>query len=218
MELVFEGVDITAPDGRPLITAASLALGPGVTAVLGGNGAGKSTMLRTLFALHPLQGGSIRFGPHDHLRNRRAFLEHSVFMPQNFTAYPELTGREFLQYFLKMRGVPVSEAKPQADAWLAAVGLEHAASQKTGTYSQGMLQRLGFAYALQSRAPLCVMDEPFAGVDPDARARLTELLFETSSQRVTLVCTHHVEEMTERGAATVRIAEGKLSWAGPATP
>ncbi|MFP2905396.1 ATP-binding cassette domain-containing protein [Pyxidicoccus sp. 3LFB2] len=217
MRLVLDNVEIAAPDGRPLIAASSLAFGSGVTALLGENGAGKSTLLKTIFALHALKGGTIHFGPHDHLRDRRAFLEHAVFMPQNFTAYPELTGREFLHYFLRMRGVSKRETRERAGEWLAAVGLEPASEKKTGTYSQGMLQRLGFAYAMQSGAALCVMDEPFAGVDPDARAKLTELLFAASAQRVTLLCTHHVEEMTERGAATASVAGGRLSLKAPET-
>lgn len=211
MKLLLENVDIAAPDGRALITAATAAFGQGITAVVGENGAGKSTLLRTLLGLHPLKGGSIRLGPHDALRDRRAFLEQAVFMPQNFTAYPELTGREFLLYFLQLRGVSRREARERTGEWLAAVGLEPAAERKTGTYSQGMLQRLGFAYAMQSGAPLCVMDEPFAGVDPEARAKLTNLLFAASSERVTLLCTHHVEELTDRGAAAARVAGGRLS-------
>lgn len=216
MDLVLDSVEIAAPDGRTLIASASLAFRKGVTTLIGENGAGKSTLLRALFALHPLKSGTIRFGSHDHRRNRKAFLEQAVFMPQNFAAYPELTGREFLEYFLRLRGVSKRAAVDRARGWLAAVGIENAAETKTATYSQGMLQRLGFAYAMQSGARLCVLDEPFAGVDPDARIALMNLLFDTSADRVTILCTHHVEEMVERGAAIVRIAGGRIAVDRPA--
>lgn len=210
MDLILGDVKILAPDGRPLIASASLAFHPGVTALIGENGAGKSTLLRAIFALHPLQTGTICFGPNDHRRNRKAFLERAVYMPQNFTAYPELTGLEFLSYFLRLRNVPKRDANDRSREWLATVGLDNTADKRTGTYSPGMLQRLGFAYAMQMDVPLCVMDEPFAGVDPETRAALTDLLFEVSTYRVTIICTHHAEEMTERGAAIARIAGGKI--------
>lgn len=215
MDLVVDDVEIVAPDGRPLITSASVAFHPRVTALIGENGAGKSTFLRAIFALYPLKAGTIRFGPHDHRQNRKAFLEHAVYMPQNFTAYPELTGVEFLSYFLRLRDVSRREATDRAREWLASVGLDHAADKRTGSYSPGMLQRLGFAYAMQTRAPLCVMDEPFAGVDPQTRAALTDLLFDTSADRVTIICTHHVEEMAGRNAIIARIAGGAIAVSVP---
>ena len=70
-----------------------------------------------------------------------------------------------------------------------------------------MLQRVGFAYAMQSEAPLCVMDEPFAGVDPEGRAALTALMFEAARDRVILLSTHHIDEVTNRGAAVARLAD-----------
>lgn len=75
------------------------------------------------------------------------------------------------------------DAAERSREWLAAVGLQRAGGNKTGAYSQGMLQRLGFAYGMQCGAALCVLDEPFAGVDPDGRAALTEQLFQSSVGR-----------------------------------
>lgn len=214
MDLILEGVEIVAPDGHPLIASASVAFQPGVTALIGENGAGKSTLLRAIFALYPLKSGAIRFGPHDHRQERKEFLERAVYMPQNFTAYPELTGAEFLSYFLRLRAVSSRDAGARAREWLSAVGLAHATDKRAGSYSPGMLQRLGFAYAMQTRVPLCIMDEPFAGVDPDARAALTDMLFDASPDRTTVICTHHVEEMTQRGAAIARIAGGRINMDG----
>jgi ABC-type multidrug transport system ATPase subunit len=139
-------------------------------------------------------------------------------MPQGFTAYPELGAREFLVYFLRLRGVARRDARTRAGVWLAAVGLDAAADARTGTFSQGMLQRLGLAYALSAGAALLVLDEPFAGVDPEGRAALTDLLFAAARDRVALVCTHHVEEMVERGAAVARVGEGALALDAAAVP
>ena len=121
-----------------------------------------------------------------------------------------MTGREFLEYSLRLRGAGRQEARAASDAWLDTVGLRAASKSKTGAYSQGMRQRLGFAYAMQLDVSLYLLDEPFAGVDPESRHALTDLLFRLAADRIAIVSTHHVEEMYARGSGFVRIAEGKL--------
>ena len=73
-----------------------------------------------------------------------------------------------------------------------------------------MRQRLGFAYAMQLDVALYLMDEPFAGVDPESRDTMTDLLFHLGRDRIVVVSTHHVDEMFTRGAAIARITDGEL--------
>ena len=209
--LSLEDVVVAAPDGRKLIAAANARFNPGVTALIGPNGAGKSTLLRTLATLHPLGGGSVLLNGLNSVLDRKAFLDRIAFLPQNFATYPELTGREFLVYSLRLRGSGRSAARSIADVWLQAVGLAGAADAKTGAYSQGMRQRLGFAYAMQLDVALYLLDEPFAGVDPESRDALSDLLFRLAADRIVIVSTHHVDEMFSRGASFARIADGALS-------
>ena len=192
------------------ITASSVSFEPGVTALLGANGAGKSTLLRTLATVHPIAGGAVVLDGRDSAREHRAYLEQIVFMPQNFATYPDLTGKEFLEYSLRLRGASRGEARSLASGWINAVGLRQAANTKTGAYSQGMRQRLGFAYAMQLDVRLYLLDEPFAGVDPESRSTLTDLLFSSGGERIVIVSTHHVDEMLARGARVARIANRSL--------
>ncbi len=201
---------IEAPDGRHLIAAPNARFEPGVTALVGPNGSGKSTLLRALATLHPIAGGSIHLACATRARDRRGFLERLVFLPQNFATYPDLTGQEFLEYSLRLRGAGGRQARSVATAWLEAVGLRQAAKTRTGAYSQGMRQRLGFAHAMQLDVSLYLLDEPFAGVDPESRNVLMDLLFRTGRDRIVIVSTHHVDDMLRRGAAVARIADGRL--------
>ena len=210
LSLGLRDIQLTAPNGRVLIQASSVAVGPGVTSLVGSNGSGKSTLLRALATLHPLAGGSVVLNGTDIQRDPRTFLQQSVYLPQNFATYPELSGREFLEYSLRLRGAGRQEARSAADAWLDVVGLRAASKSKTGAYSQGMRQRLGFAYAMQLEVSLYLLDEPFAGVDPESRHTMTDLLFRLAADRIAIVSTHHVDEMYARGSGFVRIAEGKL--------
>jgi ABC-2 type transport system ATP-binding protein len=208
--LSLRDLQLATPNGRALVHASNLTVGTGVIALVGSNGSGKSTLLRALATLHPLAGGSIVLNGTDIARDPRRFLEQTVYLPQNFATYPELTGQEFLEYSLRLRGAGRQQARSVASAWLDAVGLRAAAKSKTGAYSQGMLQRLGFAYAMQMEVSLYLLDEPFAGVDPESRHTLTDLLFRLAAGRIVIVSTHHVDEMFTRGSGFVRIAEGRL--------
>jgi ABC-2 type transport system ATP-binding protein len=210
VSLGLRDIQLAAPNGRVLIQSSSVTIGPGVTSLIGSNGAGKSTLLRALACLHPLAGGSVVLNGTGFERNSRAILEQSVYLPQNFATYPELTGQEFLEYSLRLRGASRRDAQSTAAAWLDAVGLRAASKSKAGAYSQGMRQRLGFAYAMQFEVSLYLLDEPFAGVDPESRQTMTDLLFRLAADRIAIVSTHHVDEMFARGSGFVRIAEGKL--------
>jgi len=209
--LTFSDIAIDTAVGRRLITVDAATFRPGLIALTGHNGAGKSTLLRTIMNLHPLSGGSISLDGMDSRRDRRRFLSLTAFQPQNFAAYPELTAVGFLTYFQRLRGRTKREAGRAARDGLIRVGLGTAADQPTSTFSQGMLQRLGLAYVTQTTsAVLYVLDEPFAGVDPEARVALTALLAEEARSRIILMSTHHVDEAVAQGASVVEIAGGRL--------
>ena len=73
-----------------------------------------------------------------------------------------------------------------------------------------MRQRLGFAYAMQVEVFLYLLDEPFVGMDPESREKLTDLLFTICRERIAIVTTHHLAEMFSRRAAVARLASGTL--------
>lgn len=203
--LQLKNLTIAAPDGRRLLTQTDYVFRPGVTALIGANGVGKSTLLRAIATVHPLVSGNILIGQLDSQQQRARYLEQMMFLPQTFSAYPELTGREFLEYFLRLRGAGRKDAMHVSSAWLQQVNLQWAGGARTGTYSQGMLQRLGIAYALQVDAQAYVLDEPFAGVDPENREALIDLLFVVGSSKVVLITTHEIEDMVRVGARIVRV-------------
>ncbi len=207
-QLTFDSLEINSLAGEPLIRTDHLSLGQGMYALTGPNGAGKSTFLRAIMGLHAISAGTIRLGEIDNRRHRRQFLMQAAFQPQNFAAYPDLTGLAFLAYFLKLRGYKGVQADKSAQYWLTKVGLEEQSQKRTSTYSQGMLQRLGLAYVLQNRAAsVCLLDEPFAGVDPVSRASGMDLLAQHAQERTVILCTHHVEEAVEAGACQLLLSQ-----------
>lgn len=207
--LKIKDTEITSLDGEHLFKIEDSTFDSGVTALSGANGSGKSTLLKVLSALHPARYSNITFGSFD--VRKASYQKQLTYMPQNFSAYPELSGNEFLVYLLRLNGCSKKQAISIASYWMTLLGLESSAHKRTETYSQGMLQKLGFAFAVSLNRPLCLMDEPFAGVDPDSRQAMMDILFSKSmSGRIFIICTHHVNEMRDKGAMVRSIENGRL--------
>lgn len=207
MSLVLQRISVGSAAKRMLLEEVTHTFGSGITALVGSNGAGKSTLLRAIATLHPLSAGAVCLDQVDSRLSRLLYLNHLMFMPQTFTAYPDLTGIEFLEYSLRLRGGTGRQAHEIAAAWLDRVGLTHVSKAKIISYSQGMMQRLGMAYTFQVQASAYLLDEPFAGVDPESRSSLMRVLFQISQTAVVIMSTHYVDEVRSSGATIVRIQE-----------
>ncbi|MEY2439198.1 MAG: type transport system ATP-binding protein, partial [Verrucomicrobiota bacterium] len=150
--------------GQPLVAVRDLDLQvePGeVYGLLGPNGSGKSTTLKIILGLvSPTRGQTQIFGCDS---QRVASREAVGFLPENPYFYKYLTGRETLRFFGRLCGVHGKLLRERIEALLDLVGLNHAGHRRLGTYSKGMLQRIGLAQALIREPKLLVLDEPTAG-------------------------------------------------------
>src|SRR5215469_17792547 len=148
----------------------TLQVRPGETmGLLGPNGAGKTTMVRMLTTLTPVQQGELRiFGidSHDQTVNIRSNIGY---VPQQLSIEPALTGRQNVEWFARLYGVPRAERADRVEQALVAMELLDVADRLAGTYSGGMVRRLEVAQALVNRPSLLVLDEPTVGLDPIAR-------------------------------------------------
>lgn len=180
----------------------SLAVRPGeMLGLLGHNGAGKTTSMKLILGVTEPSGGEVRvfgaspYGAHAHaLRLRLGYLPESVHF------YEQLTGREVLDYFARLKGVSAR----MRDELLERVGLTHAADRRVKTYSKGMRQRLGLAQALLGSPALLLLDEPTVGLDPLATRDFYSLLDDLRRQGTTIILSSHVlpgiEQHVDRAA------------------
>ncbi|HMF80336.1 MAG TPA: ABC transporter ATP-binding protein, partial [Candidatus Acidoferrum sp.] len=143
----------------------NLRIEPGeVYGLLGPNGSGKSTTLKIILGLvSPTRGRTEIFGRNSRLVESR---EAVGFLPENPYFYKYLTGNETLRFFGRLSGLRGAALKNRINELLDLVGLSKARNRRLGTYSKGMLQRIGLAQALIHDPRLVVLDEPTAGVDP----------------------------------------------------
>ena len=188
----------------------SLTLGEGeVLGLFGHNGAGKTTSMKLILGLLTPSEGQVRVlgrAPHDpEVRRQLGYL------PENVTFYPQLSGRETLRHFARLKGAAVK----QVDELLEQVGLSHAAERRVKTYSKGMRQRLGLAQALLGDPRLLLLDEPTVGLDPIATGDLYQLI-DRMRQRGTsvILCSHVLPGVEAHINRAAILAKGRLQAVG----
>lgn len=186
-----------------------------VYGLLGPNGSGKSTTLKIILGLvSPTRGRTEIFGCDSRLVESRKAVG---FLPENPYFYKYLTGEETLRFFGKLCGLRGSRLKKRIDELLALVGLTNARDRRLGTYSKGMLQRIGLAQALVNEPRLIVLDEPTAGVDPAGSRDIRDLIVNLKGQGTTVLLSSHLlaqaQEICDRVgilANGVLVREGRL--------
>ena len=175
----------------------SLEASRGMLGLLGPNGAGKTTLLRIVAGLLEPTSGTVLLDGEDVTADPRRIRRQLGYLPQDFGFYPHLSGAAMLRFLLVLKGVTAPRGvKRLAMELLERVNLTGAANRKVGTYSGGMRQRLGIAQALAGNPRIVVVDEPTAGLDPEERMRFYRLLAELAEDRLVLLSTHIVEDIS----------------------
>ena len=136
------------------------------------------------------------------------------YLPQDFGVYPHLSATEFLRYMAAVKGMGAGSARRRITELLELVNLADAARRPLGGFSGGMRQRVGIAQALLNDPKLLIVDEPTAGLDPEARVRFRNLLSELSGERIVVLSTHIVSDI-EVATTIALIAQGELITHGP---
>jgi len=175
---------------------------------LGPNGSGKTTSIRMLCGLLKPDSGSGSCLGHDVVRDTAAIKREVGYMTQRFSLWEDLTIRENLEFVARMYGM--TDRKQAVSAILSEIGLKERQDQLAGTLSGGWKQRLALAACMLHRPQLLLLDEPTAGVDPQARRDFWEEIHALAARGISvLVSTHYMDE-AERCHRLAYIAYGKL--------
>ena len=183
-------------------------------ALCGGNGAGKSTILRMIAGILTPSAGEIRVNGLSWKEKRAEFAKQIGYMPDDFAFTPGLSALETLSFWGALRGVGKSRVKET----LAVVGLEDKCGDKVQTFSKGMRQRLLFAQAILAKPSLLLLDEPTNGLDPHWMEEFVRLIRELKGQGHAVVFSTHQLPVAEEVADRVvflnqgkRCAEGSVA-------
>jgi ABC-2 type transport system ATP-binding protein len=198
----------------------TLQVRPGETmGLLGPNGAGKTTLVRMLTTLTPIQQGQLCIFGLDS-RHQKADIRSNIgYVPQQLSIEPALTGKQNVEWFARLYGVPRAQRGERVEEALAAMELLDVANRLAGTYSGGMVRRLEVAQALVNRPSLLVLDEPTVGLDPIARDGVWSQVQSMQAQfgMTVVLTTHYMEEADTLCDRVALMHRGELRAVGTST-
>lgn len=173
----------------------SIKLVPGIYGLLGPNGAGKSALMNILSMLLKQDSGCIYYDGTDIQMMKSTYLKTIGYMPQFSCLYDDFTLAENLYYIAALKGVSKQQIKSEMESLVEKVRLQEVLYKKVGTFSGGMRQRAMFAQTMLGHPKILILDEPTAGLDPQRRIELRNLIARMSKNCIVLIATHVVSDV-----------------------
>jgi len=187
--------------GTPLCAVENLTFGLSkgeCFGLLGVNGAGKSTTFKILTAEEEPTAGSIKIQGMDMNKDFQKCRKLIGYCPQYNAIFETLTVEENIEYFARIKGIPVRWRKKLMDDVISKLGLETHRDKHTGTLSGGNKRKVCVAIAILGNPPIILLDEPSAGMDPEARRFMWEVIGQIASDKHSaVILTSHLMEEAE---------------------
>jgi ABC-2 type transport system ATP-binding protein len=193
-DTLFQFMDVTKTYGDvQALDHLSLSVPAGAIGLLGPNGSGKTTMIRTLLGLIPVDSGAGEVLGLDFQRRQLDIRRQVGFAPENECLFPHVEGVEFVAYAGELVGMSPMDAMQRSHEVLDYVGLGEARYRMVETYSTGMKQRLKLASAIVHDPQLVILDEPTNGMDPAGRQEVLELSHDLAHNKgMNLIFSSHI--------------------------
>jgi ABC-2 type transport system ATP-binding protein len=178
-----------------------------ICALVGRNGAGKSTFINSLLGLLPVKQGSITINGVQVTRKNHDWKKAIAYLPEKFMLYPMLTGLENITFFAEAVAKKVDQER--IENVLKSVSLLDDRNVQVKKYSKGMLQRLGLAITLYQDSTILILDEPTSGIDPMGRKEILEVL-KSLHDKTILLSSHHLDEIKQVCTHVAYLNNGKM--------
>ena len=207
----FTITDLTKKFGKKIaVNHVNLELQTGIVGLLGPNGAGKTTLIRLLCDLIQPDCGAVLLDGKDIRSLGEDYRDILGYLPQKVGYYPWFTAEKYLKYIAALKGISKEEATFKTENLLKQVGLYEERKKKLGTFSGGMIQRVGIAQALLNDPKILILDEPTAGLDPQERIRFRSIIARLAKERLVILSTHIVSDVEHIATQVVMIRSGKV--------
>ena len=188
----------------------NIVLKPGIYGLLGPNGAGKSTLMNILSLLLKKDKGEILFNGRNIETNKKEYLSKIAYMPQINCLYEDFTLRENIYYIGALKNIDRNTIKKECLDIVAKVGLIDIIDKKIKYFSGGMKQRAMFAQTLINHPEILILDEPTAGLDPEKRIELRNLIATLSKDSIVLIATHVVSDVEFIANEIILLNKGQI--------
>ena len=209
--LIIKDLTKMYPNGVKALNGINLEITNGMFGLLGANGAGKSSLMRTIASLQEPSSGSIFFNDYDIVKEPNEVRKQLGYLPQEFGVYPKISAEKLLNHMAILKGILNNkERKEQVTALLQQVNLYQHRKKAVYTFSGGMRQRFGIAQALLANPQLIIVDEPTAGLDPEESNRFLNLLSEIGENVIVILSTHIVEDVRNLCPKMAILSNGEI--------
>lgn len=185
----------------------------GVYGILGPNGAGKTTLIRCIAGLYQPKHGKILYNGKP-IEKSKNYLANIGYLPQSFGMFKELKPTDALMLLANLKGIDKKAAKAEALRVLDIVNLSDELDKNVGSFSGGMLRRLGIAQAFLGDPEIIIFDEPTAGLDPEERIRFKNIISCISKEKTVIISTHIVEDVEAVCDKILIMNDGKVLKSG----
>lgn len=181
-----------------------------VLGFLGPNGAGKSTTMKMLTGFLAPTSGSASILGHDVQSDTLKAQQQIGYLPEGAPCYGDMTVRGFLEFIAEVRGFRGAEKQQRVARAVAQVELEKVLEQSIETLSKGFKRRVGLAQAILHDPKVLILDEPTDGLDPNQKHQVRKLIQSLAKDKIVIISTHILEEVSAVCTRAVVIAAGKV--------
>ncbi len=181
-----------------------------VVGFLGPNGAGKSTTMKMLTGFLPPTSGEIRISDMAMDQSSKTIQKQIGYLPEGAPAYGDMTVSEFLSFIADIRGLRGQKKKDRMHEVIAQVQLDDVLRRPVENLSKGFKRRVGLAQAIIHDPDILILDEPTDGLDPNQKHQVRELIKNFSKDKIVIISTHILEEVTAVCNRAMIIAAGKM--------
>lgn len=196
---------VTAVDNLSLTVAEGEVLG-----FLGPNGAGKSTTMKIITGFLAPTSGTVIVDGHDISKAPLQVKKLIGYLPEGAPSYPDMTVRDFLEFIAQVRGFRGQHKQQRIERVINDVALEAVCEQTIDTLSKGFKRRVGLAQAILHDPKVLILDEPTDGLDPNQKHQVRQLIRNLARDKIVIVSTHILEEVSAVCTRAVIIANGRI--------
>lgn len=199
-------------DGTKAITDINLHVQSGdIYGFIGANGAGKSTMIKSIVGIHPFNEGEISIDGYSMKNDPVLCKKRMAYIPDTPDLYEHLTGMQYINFIADIFEIPISEREASIEKYSRLFEMTSKLHHSISSYSHGMKQRIAIIAALVHQPALLILDEPFVGLDPTASFELKRLMQEHADTGGAVFFSTHVLEVAQKLCNKVAIIhQGKL--------
>ncbi|MCG1438483.1 ABC transporter ATP-binding protein [Staphylococcus epidermidis] len=212
-EIVIKGLSKSYDGKKDALNSLNLVIPNGMFGILGRNGSGKSTLMNIIATILQPSKGTVTINGIE-IKNSQKIRQMIGYLPQDFDFYPNMKVSEVLYYLGFLSKINQTDFDKYVDLILRKVNLIDYKNKKVKSLSGGMKKRLGIAQAILHDPKVIIVDEPTAGLDPEERVRLRNLLSYLAENKIVIISTHIVSDIESTCNRIAILDKGSLVYKG----